>query len=179
MIMLDAGEQGEMKSDPLYRGAHQGSQSAFGAGTGLHDPCTVATEVYEDTLAIRSTIKNLFAYGRTLGFRRATSYLRRAMVEKRYRQREIERLSDSVICGELNNAEEREQREKFLFHILTLSEVDAYYVFLRNYCDLGFRAIKTVVETLTGEAVSINTHQYRYELALARFKRAIAERERH
>ena len=174
MIKFDATQQIDMKSDPVFFGAFYGAKNAFGDGTGIHDPISVATEVFEDTVAKRATIKNPLAYGRTLGFRRATSYLRRAKVEERHRERKIRQLRDSVECAELHSVEEWEQREEFLFHILGLSSVDAHYVFLRIYCELPFRTIKTIIDSFTGNPVTVNTHQTRYAQALDRFKRAIA-----
>lgn len=175
MIMFNESRPADMANDPLYRGAYQGAQNAFGNGTSIHDPHTVATEVFENSIAIRDTIKNPFAFGRTLGFRRATSYLRRAKVEERYLKSMVADFRESDECSVYLSIEERDLRETILFQILGLSCVDSLYVFLRNYCEFSFSDIKAVIDAFTGESVSVNTHRTRYEQALARFKRAVAE----
>lgn len=173
MIALNGNAHGPLNDDPLFQGAIIGAAKTFGKGTGVHDPYSVATEVVEDAIPIRHKIKDEFAFGVTAGSRKAVSHLRRATVEKRHR--EVVRLADSTECKQLNSLYEKERREKLLFHIFSLSEIDACYIFARNYLDWTFETIKVFVDDITNESRTVTTHRVRYGQAIGKLQRTLPE----
>jgi DNA-directed RNA polymerase specialized sigma24 family protein len=155
-----AHEQGILR---LHQGAKRGAWLAFGSGTVVHTPDSIAGEVVSDCLQRRILIQNPYGFGKRAGYRKAISSLRAEETRRRHHSLCSERLNESTFQDQKLPA--IEDSEELLAIILSLDFEKAIYLLGRYYFNMTCSQIGELYELFDGPSVLDATQRKRLSIA--------------
>jgi DNA-directed RNA polymerase specialized sigma24 family protein len=147
----------------LYQGAKRGAWLAFGSGTVVHSPDSIAGEVVSDYLQRRISIQNPYGFGKRAGYRKAISSLRAEATRRRHHSMCLEKLCELDFQDQKLTA--IEEREKLLAFILSLDFAKAVYLLGRYYFNMTYNQIGKLYELFDGPSVLDATQRKRLSIA--------------
>ncbi|MFO0941543.1 MAG: hypothetical protein U0930_12340 [Pirellulales bacterium] len=149
----------------MYQGAEKGARKAFGAGTVVHTPESIAADVLTGYLLHGIPIHNPFGFGKKAGYRKAMSALRAESTHRKHLAAFSEMNCEQRLSSQ--SLATVEDKERLLANILSLTFQDAIYLLGRYYLNMTSGQIGALYAYRDNRKVEEDTQRKRLSKARA------------